>query len=267
MAAPVLPVTFPGAPGGARVAAGFTTRHGGVSAPPFAGLNCGYSAGDDPAAVWENRRRALTALGLPGESLVVGGQVHGTRVAVVTATDRGRGARGPHDVLPETDGLLTDVRDLPLGVSTADCVPVFLYAPAARVVGVLHAGWRGTLRGILGAALDVLRRTWHTTPETIHVAFGPAIGVCCYEVGADVADEAAAHPVTGQHLRPTGPGKWHLNLPAHLAAQCVAAGVPRAQVAAGGPCTKCDTAMFYSYRAEGPRSGRTLSVIAVREAA
>ena len=260
-------VRFPHAPRDAAVVAGYTTRHGGVSAPPFAGLNCGYSAGDDGAAVSENRRRALTDLGLDPQALVVGGQVHGTRVAAVSATDRGRGACDPDTVLPGTDGLLTNVPALPLGVSTADCVPVFLYAPARGVVGVLHAGWRGTLRGILGAAVARLRETWQVSPAEVHVAFGPAIGACCYEIGEDVAAEATDHPATAAHLQAAGPGKWHLDLRGHLAAQATAAGIPAAQVHVVGPCTKCAPDQLYSYRAEGPRSGRTLSVIALRDAA
>ncbi len=263
----VMAIQFPQAPTGAGVVAAYTTRHGGVSVAPFSGLNCGYSAGDAQEAVWENRRRALGDLGLDAEALVVGGQVHGKCVATVDAGDRGRGAHSAETVLPATDGLLTDVPALPLAVSTADCVPVFLYAPARGVVGVLHAGWRGTLRGILQAALATMQERWQLSPAQVHVTLGPAIGACCFEIGADVAREAAAHDATAGHLQATGPGKWHLDLRGHLAAQCIAAGIPGAHIAVDGPCTKCASDRVYSYRAEGPRSGRTLSVIAVREAA
>lgn len=264
MAARTVPVTFAVGARADAVVAAYTTRHGGVSRPPFASLNCGFSAGDDPVAVRENRRRALEPLGLDAGDLVVGGQVHGTRVAPVAAAERGRGAAAAEDVLPDTDGLLTATPDLPVAVLTADCVPVFLWAPGAGVAGLLHAGWRGTLRGILPAALDRLRRTWDVAPADLCVAFGPSIGACCFEVGREVADEARAHPATGDTLRSTGPDSWHLDLRGHLRAQCVAAGVPAARVRADAPCSRCDTATYFSYRGEGPRSGRTLSVIAVR---
>lgn len=262
----LLPIRFSAAPdAGTHVVAASTTRHGGVSAPPFAELNCGYSAGDEPDAVEENRRRVLEDLGLDPRALVVAGQVHGTHVAVVRAADRGRGARSPANVLPETDGLLTDVPDVPLGISTADCVPIFLHAPAAGVVGALHAGWRGMLGGILEKALAVMGDTWHITPDQVHVACGPGIGSCCFEIGADVAEEAARHPATAGHLRPTGEAKWHLDLRGHLRAQCTAAGIPSAHVDTEGPCSRCKSATFFSYRAEGPRSGRTLNIIALRQ--
>ncbi len=247
-----------------RLAAASTTRHGGVSEHPFASLNCGYSSGDDPARVWENRRRACGDLRVDPEALVVGGQVHETHVAVVTEAERGRGARGPDSVLSRTDGLLTDVPGLPLTVSSADCVPVFLHAPAARVVGILHAGWRGALQGILDVALARLHDTWRVQPADLHVAFGPAIGPCCFEIGADVATQAAALPDADAHLRPTGPEKWHFDLRGYLTARATDAGVPAGQVASVGPCTKCATDRFFSYRAEGPRSGRAMSVIALR---
>lgn len=244
-----------------------TTRYGGISAAPFAELNCSYSGGDDPARVSENRRRALADLGLDADALVIGGQVHETRVAVVRAGDRGRGARGPDTVLPRTDGLLTDVPGLPLGATTADCVPVFLCAPDARVVGLLHAGWRGTVRGILGTALTQLAAEWAVPASGVHVAFGPAIGGCCYEVGEDVASHVVGAGVPPEVLRATGPGAWHFDLRAHLLEQCAAAGVPRHQIGIGGPCTRCESETFFSYRAEGPRSGRLLSVIAWRDTA
>lgn len=262
-----VPVSFSGASGTARVTAAYTTRHGGVSEPPFASLNCGYTAGDDPDAVTENRRRALAELGLPAADLVVGGQVHGCTAAVVTPDERGRGAEGPADVVPDTDGLLTDVPGLPLAVLTADCVPVFLFAPQPGVVGLLHAGWRGTLRGILDATLAVLGATWRVGAAQVHLAFGPAIGPCCYEIGPDVAEEAAGHTATGDTLRERGAGHWSLDLPGHLCAQGLAAGIPTTHIQPPGPCSKCGVSTYFSYRGEGPRSGRTLSVLALGNSA
>ena len=130
----------------AGVTHAFTTRRGGVSDGPFATLNLGRGAGDDPACVAENRRRALAALGVDLAGHVEATQVHGTAVAVVTRADAGTAVEG-------ADGLLTADAAVTLAVHAADCVPILLWDPRRGAVGAVHAGWRGTAAGIGGAAV------------------------------------------------------------------------------------------------------------------
>jgi len=237
----------------------FAGRHGGVSRRWGDGLNWSLSVGDPPEHVRENRRRTLATLGLgPGEA-VMAGLVHGTRVAAVeldaTTADDVR-------VIPDTDGLITDRRGLALIITAADCVPVYLYDPVRRVIGMVHAGWRGTVAGIASAAVRAMTARYGCDPADIHAAIGPSIGPCCYEV-----DEPVAGPVRryfGEHapalLRPSPrEGRHMLDLWAANRLDLASAGVGQVHVA--GVCTACNRDRFFSHRAEAGGAGRGAAVI------
>jgi YfiH family protein len=165
---------------GARFAHGFTTRAGGVSAAPYDTLNLGGKWGDEPAHVTENRRRVAEAIG--GRPFVAR-QVHGTVIRRVRAGD-------DLDAVArqEADGLCTDAPGLVLGVFVADCVPVLLADARTGACAAVHAGWRGTVAGILPAAVRTLASEFGARPSDLRVALGPAIGPCCFEVGLEVVD-------------------------------------------------------------------------------
>ncbi len=172
---------------------GFSDRFGGVSRGPYASLNVGLHVGDEPADVIENRRRLCRALGVDPESLVVGEQVHGIQVAVVTAADKGRGAFSLTDVVPGVDALITDTPGVALFAMYADCVPVFLYDPRRRAVGLAHAGWKGTVAGIARRTVQAMHETFGSRPADMYARpIGPSIGPCCYEVGPEVAGQFAS---------------------------------------------------------------------------
>jgi polyphenol oxidase len=149
-----------------------------------------------------------------------------------------------------------------LGVATADCVPVLLVAPQKKVVAALHAGWRGTLKGITARALRLLSSTWGVAPSDVWLACGPAIGPCCYEVGREVGEPlyerwGRNNAATWQ---PNGE-KGQLDLRLLNLLQGEQCGVPQAQMQLVGGCTFCDAELFTSYRREGTAAGRQLSVI------
>lgn len=180
-----------------------TTRHGGVSRPPFAAFNLGDHVGDAPAAVAENRRRLVAAIGCEGIQWLR--QVHGARC--IRATGQTVGG------VPEADAAWTDQPGLALAVLTADCVPVVLGAPAAGVVAVAHAGWRGLVGGVLEALLAEL-----PVPARELVAWlGPAIGPADYQVDEPVLAAVRALP-EGERLLAAAttadvmPGRWRLDL-------------------------------------------------------
>ncbi|MGH9091394.1 MAG: polyphenol oxidase family protein, partial [Acidimicrobiales bacterium] len=133
-----------------------TTRHGGVSTGPYGSLNLGLHVGDDPAAVVENRRRAAAAIGAALGDLVVAEQVHGSAATVVGREARGRGTLDAGDAVPATDALVTAAPGTVLVTLVADCVPVVLFDPAARVLATVHAGWRGTAGRVVAAAVDAM---------------------------------------------------------------------------------------------------------------
>ena len=166
-----------------RVAAGFSTRVGGVSKAPFAGLNLGGSVGDDVEAVRENRHRLLAALGFETDALATVGQVHGADVVTVTAPGH----------TPEHDGLVTDQAGVALGIVVADCGAVLLADAEAGVVGACHAGWRGAVGEIPRRTVEAMQALG-AQPKRIRAYIGPCIGPEDFEVGPEVAVQFdAAH--------------------------------------------------------------------------
>jgi YfiH family protein len=203
------------------------------------------------------------ALGVALDDFVFCAQTHETTVAVVTGDHRGRGARSAADAIPLTDGLVTTVPGIALVVLAADCVPLVLHDPVAGVLACVHAGWRGTVRGVTPAAVAAMRRLG-SDPVNIIAAVGPAIAPDRYQVGAQVAD-AVRDAFAGQAdqlIRPDGSGAWTFDLAAANAVQLAAAGVPADRVHGTGFTTGPGTP-FFSHRAADP-CGRFAAVARLR---
>jgi YfiH family protein len=176
------------------VDAAVTTRAHGVSGGPYRSLNLGMHVGDHPDAVAENRRRAASALGAGAGDLVFAAQVHGTRAAVVGRREAGRGARCPKDAIHAADALVTAEPGPVLVTLVADCSPVLLVDPEARVLATVHAGWRGAVGGVLRSALDTMAALGARADRTIAI-IGPTVSPAVYVVGPEV--EAAARAALG----------------------------------------------------------------------
>ena len=214
-----------------------TTRHGGVSAPPYASFNLGEHVGDRSEAVAANRERLAAGVGLPAQRLVWMEQVHGRTVAAVD---------GPLAApVPATDALVTAEPRLAVAVLVADCVPVLLADPVEKVVGAVHAGRVGARVGVLLAALEAMRELGART-EQVEVLLGPSACGQCYEVPAAMqADVEACLP--GSACR-TRQGTAGLDLRAGLWRQLAAVGVARVGV---DPRCTIEDPTLYSYRREG----------------
>jgi YfiH family protein len=224
---------------------GFTTRAGGVSAPPFDSLNLGMKWGDSREAVEENRARVLRASGAGALAFVR--QVHGARVVTVTRADR---------LEEEADAVCSDRPDLAVAVFVADCVPVLIVDPRTGAFAAAHAGWRGTIAGVLRATVRALEADFGSRPADLCAALGPSIGPCCFEVGPEVS---ALFPASV--IRP-GPGKPHVDLRAHQRRQLVELGLDPAHIDALDACTRCDPAgRFFSYRRDQTRTGMHLGFV------
>jgi len=225
-----------------------TTRHGGVSTGPFASLNLGLHVGDQDHMVLENRRRAAGLLSAGLNDLVLAEQVHGAGVAVVGPNEAGRGARDLHDAIHGVDALVTDQPGPVLVVLVADCAPVVLADPEAGVLGCVHAGWRGTVSGILEAALGAMASVGARPQRTV-AAIGPTIAQDHYEVGPEVRTALEAHLGSAEPwCRPGRPGRFWFDLAGAVAACLRRAGVVRIETAAD---TTGPPGPFYSFRAEG----------------
>lgn len=229
---------------------GFFGRAGGVSSGPVASLNLSFNVGDDAAAVQENWRRVRAAVA--GVAVVTMGQVHGA--TVVRAESNVRRVAG-------VDGLYTDRAGIALGVMTADCVPILMIAPEARVAVAVHAGWRGTLAGIAAVAVEVVQRELGVPPRALLAALGPAIDQCCYEVDAVIGEQLEAKfGGLGPAWQARGE-KGQLDLRATNRQVLVTAGVPANAIDVVGPCTACQMTKYFSHRASGGTAGRQLSVV------
>lgn len=227
-----------------------TTRHGGVSTGAYRSLNLGLHVGDDPSAVRENRRRAARALGAGTDQLVFANQVHGTRVAVVTADDAGRGARDAGDAIGGTDALVTRTKGPVLVTLVADCAPILLVDPDAGVLATVHAGWRGAVAGTVVTTVRAMA-SLGARPAGTFAWIGPTVAAATYEVGPEVAE--AARNGLGEHasavLQPAGE-RWHFDVAEANGIQLRTAGVPEEHVRRSPFSTGGDH--FFSDRAARP---------------
>ena len=247
---------------GDGVHAFFTTGAGGVSPDPWAtpdggGLNLGLNVSDSAERVAVNRALAAERLGAP---VAFATQVHGDAVLELGADERARwAAHRPPASAGEADALVTAERGLGLGVLVADCVPVLLADPEARVVGVAHAGRNGVLAGVVHRALDTLVARGANLAR-VRAAVGPAVCGRCYEVPAAMRDEvAAAVPETFATTRAGTPG---LDLPSGVLAQLAERGVRATRVER---CTREDEGLFSHRRASaaGTTTGRQAGIVAL----
>jgi purine-nucleoside/S-methyl-5'-thioadenosine phosphorylase / adenosine deaminase len=243
----------------AHIRHGFFTRQGGVSAGIFASLNCGFGSSDEAAKVAENRARAMAVLGLAGDRLATGYQVHSADVVVVDHPWR----RGE---APRVDGMVTRTPEIALGILTADCAPVLFADGEARVIGAAHAGWRGAVSGILEATVAAMEKLG-ATPRRIHAAIGPSIGRHSYEVGPEFPAPFLAENASNAAFFRVAPRAAHFlfDLAGYVAARLQRLGLARIETIPGD--TAAETDRFFSYRRschrKEPDYGRELSAIAL----
>lgn len=230
-----------------KLVAGQSTRHGGVSPAPWHSLNLGKSTGDDPDNVVENRRRFCAALGFSPEQMAWSKQVHGDQVRLVTAPG---GAEG-------YDALITNVPGILLAVSVADCTPILIYDTQNNAVAAIHAGWRGTVAGIVATTLAQMAAAYGTSGAHCRAYVGACIDECCFEVGDDVA---AAFADAFKRFDPDR-GKYFVDLKKANAAQCLDFGIPPGQIEVSPFSTVTDNRDFFSHRQEKGVTGRGLAVV------
>jgi YfiH family protein len=199
----------------------------------------------------EGIERLAAGLGAPPASLVRGRQVHRANVLRV-----GAGADGGYVGCREegADAIAADARGVVLLSMAADCVPLGLVDPEAGVVCAVHAGWRGAVSGIAGAAVRFCVRELGARAERLVAAIGPAIGPCCYEVGEEVVGACEGRPGASEAVwrsRDDTEARPRLDVPAIVRADLIAAGVRAERVSHDGACTRCDQERFFSYRGSG----------------
>ncbi|MGE4483621.1 MAG: peptidoglycan editing factor PgeF [Oscillospiraceae bacterium] len=224
----------------------FTTRYGGVSEGIYSSLNLGENRGDKKDDVCKNYNILTRALSLPAGGLAYSRQVHGTYVRKVAVFDK----RLPYEKVPcDSDGLVTDERNLPLIIFTADCIPILLFDPVRGAIGAVHAGWRGTVADIAGEAVRVMAREYSCNPEDIQAAIGPGIGKCCFETGPEVAEAVLEIDGIdgGTFIEPRGE-KFMVDLKEINHALLVRSGLLDKNIAVSSECTMCFHEKYWSHR-------------------
>lgn len=257
------------------ISAGFTGRGGGRGSAPYDSFNAALHVGDNPSTVLANRQLLAETLGFRLEDWTCGEQVHGCRVATVTAKDKGRGARSREDAFADTDGLITDVPGVLLTSFYADCVPLYFYDPVAGAVGLAHAGWKGTVLEIARMMVIEMERIFGSRPEHVRAAIGPSIGACCYEVDETVLKRVRS--LEGVHddkdwqeaasvLAPSASSdKAMLNLKELNRRIMIKAGILPSHIECTTWCTSCSVDIFFSHRKENGITGRMTSWIGLKE--
>ena len=244
---------------GISVPHGFTTRYGGVSQGDFASLNLGANRGDDPAAVRENYRRLCALMGVGIDGMAVTRQVHGNVVRVVTEADR-HICMGP--VPYEADGIVTNVKGLPILCMVADCVPVLLWDGEHGVAGAIHCGWRSSVTDILKNALEQME-TLGAEAASVRAAIGPSIGACCFETDDDVpqAIETYLSGDTADLFTRRPDGKTLVDLRSANARRLLQLGLKPEHIDISRECTMCSHDKYWSHRYTKGRRGSQGAVI------
>jgi YfiH family protein len=227
---------------------GFSTRRGGSSQEPFDSLNLGSSVGDDGSLVEANWGALRAATGLTFARVR---QIHGDGVLVA------RDATGP---VAEADVVISVRPGVAACVAVADCVPILIGDPRSGAVAAVHAGWRGTLARAAARAVEALAREAGANPSDLLAAIGPAIGPCCYDVSADLAQYFRDDLGAGVADVQSGAARVDLWL-ANEMVLC-RAGLARERIEVLGRCTACEADTFFSHRRDRGRTGRQVGFIA-----
>ncbi len=240
-----------------------TNRHGGISEAPYQSLNIGLMTGDRREHVLENRKRVAKRVGVGIEAGILPQLTHSNHVAVVGMEDAGSGFGEPEKIIPDTDALITCQKNLLLVVTLADCTPIFLYDKLNKVIGIAHAGWKGTIGKIGANTLKKMTEIFGTSPKEVHAGIGVCIQKCCYEVSESLAGDFKA--VFGEEgVIKLSQGKQHLDLVLSNKIQLIQAGIPSRQIETTEICTSCTSDSYFSHRKENGLTGRFCAGILLR---
>ena len=221
----------------------YSTRIGGVSPPPYDTLNLHFGRGDDMKNVKLNRGRFFEAVSVDERNVVYTKQIHSNIVNIVSELSEGL----------EGDGIITTKKDLYLGVFTADCLALFLYAPLKKIIAVFHIGRRGAERGIVKKGLESICGKFDIEPGDIETLFGPSIGPCCYEVGEEFLGRFDREYLIERE------NKIYLDMWKMVRVELKKNGVKKILVPELCSCSQND--LFFSYRRSGERVGENLGII------
>ena len=226
-------------------------RTGGFSKSPYSSLNLGLSTKDDPNDVAHNRHQFFNAIGINEKNIASSGQVHGKAILIAEKAGRYQGY----------DAIVTNNKNLFVAVSIADCCPILLYDKVHHAVAAIHAGWRGTVTGIVRETLCKMQSAFGTEGADTLAYIGTCIAAKSFEVGADVASQFDNRFISVTNTS----GKFLADIKTANLQQLLDFGVPLDSIEISPYCTVLNNNEYFSYRKEGQESGRMLAVIGVKK--
>ena len=250
-----LSVDFPGTTCSTQ---GFTTRHEGVSRPPYNSFNLGLNTNDQPSNVEGNRNLLTRAFSINQASLVIPRQVHGSDILVICEPNEDFS----HFLSVEGDAVITNQPDIMIGVCVADCVPILICDPEKQVIAAVHAGWKGTAARIVSKVVAGMESEFGSNPAGLQAAIGPCIQKCCYEVDEPVRKAFIQGGIDWDSCaKPNGPATWQLDMASANHDLLLSAGIAANAIQFSGQCVCCHSEQFFSYRRDKDESGRQMGFI------
>lgn len=252
---------------GPDVVAFSSTRHGGCSKGHYGSFNINRYCGDDETCIRKNLEALCSILGISNDRLLMPHQVHETKVAQIDETLLSHPEGQRREALEGYDALMTNLKGVCVGVSTADCIPILLYDKPNHAVCAIHAGWRGTVKRIVERAIEAMKENYGTQPQQLVAQIGPGIHLDSFEVGDEVYEafvQEGFDMFTISRKFPTGDGmgeKWHIDLPECNRLQLVASGLLSQNIKVSPVCTFLQANDYFSARRLGINSGRIFTGI------
>lgn len=259
-------LTFPSLSELSFVNHAFSTRIGGVSKGEFKSMNLNFKRNDNPENVTDNYKIFCKATGFDYNTLVSSSQDHNTFVRCVTKKDYGIGIYREHDI-QSVDALVTNEPNVTLVTHYADCTPIYFADPIKKVIGLAHAGWRGTVARIAETVVDKMKEEYGCDPTDIIAVIGPSIGFCCYEVDTSVYEQFASFT----ELKPAyftknlGHGKYMIDLKETNRRILLDSGLLSINISISDVCTKCNSGLLYSHRASNGKRGGLIAMMSIKE--
>lgn len=251
-----------------HLTAGFTTKNGGYSKEPFESFNLGLHVNDLDEHVHQNRVKLSEIIGFSTSEWVCSEQVHESEIKRVSTREVGKGVFTYRDGIPLTDGIYTDDPSILLTSCYADCVPLFFFAPGKKLIGLAHAGWRGTVQCIAIKMVERWNQVEGVSPKDILVSIGPSIRDCCYIVDDHVIQEVKRILDSSSEKKPfkeVSLGQYSLNLPLLNKQLLRNAGIEEEHILSSSFCTSCEEKLFFSHRRDQGSTGRMMSFIGYKE--
>lgn len=244
----------------------FSTRHGGVSEGIYTSMNLGFHRGDDENNVRMNFERLCEKIGISPYDMVFSDQVHKINIEVVTQKDRGKGFHKERD-LSSVDGLITKDPNVALVTFYADCVPLYFLDPTNKVIGLAHAGWKGTAKKIGLKMVERFINEFGTNPKELLIAIGPSIGPCCFEVKEDVKiqfENSFSHDIIEKLIRKEEDNKFFIDLWKANEEIFLELGIPKENIQTNDICTMCNKEDLFSHRGSEGKRGSMVAILSLK---